>query len=173
MPVVTVDLTANRDTVRQPIIWRVGRRFNVVTNLKRARISGNYGHASVTLEGSTEEVAQAQAYLSGLGLTGEAEATAADREKTEDGIEQPNTILVSLSTVNPTQGHAPLLYRIGRDFNVVVNIEKGAFDEDEGGALELTISGALSEVQRAIAYLHTTGLHVNPRQRSVTDYGNL
>ncbi|HZP84070.1 MAG TPA: NIL domain-containing protein, partial [Chthonomonadaceae bacterium] len=86
---------------------------------------------------------------------------------------QPNTIYVRLTTVTPEQAHAPLLHRVGKDFNVVVNIERAAFDDEEGGWIEITLSGPLTEVQRAIAYLHTTGIHVNPRQRSVTDYGNL
>ena len=78
-----------------------------------------------------------------------------------------------LTTVNPEQGQVPALYRIGRDFGVVVNLRRAEFDEEEGGSVEVEISGILFDVQRSIAYLHTTGLHVNPRQRSVTDYSNL
>ena len=56
---------------------------------------------------------------------------------------------------------------------MVVDIEQAEFDDEEGGRIEVTLSGALNAVQRAIAYLHTTGLHVNPHQRSVTDDSNL
>jgi hypothetical protein len=75
--------------------------------------------------------------------------------------------------VNAAQGQVPTLFRIGKDLAVVVNIERAEFDAEEGGSIEIAISGVLSDVQRAIAYLHTTGLHVNPRQRSVSDYSNL
>ena len=39
MPLVTVDLNAKSNTARLPIIWRLGRLFNVVTNVRRARVS--------------------------------------------------------------------------------------------------------------------------------------
>ena len=93
--------------------------------------------------------------------------------KPEDSIKQPNAIYLRLDSVNGGQSHAPLIYRIGKDFDAVVTVERAAFDEEEGGFVEIVLSGPLGELQRAIAYLHTTGLHVNPRQRSVTDYSNL
>jgi hypothetical protein len=91
----------------------------------------------------------------------------------EDTVSRANTITVRLDTVSTEQGGVPTLYRVGKDYNVVVNLERAAFDNEEGGYVEIAISGPLEDVQRAIAYLHTTGLHVNPYQRSVTDYRNL
>lgn len=174
MPVVTLELNAKQNTVRQPVIWRLGKRFNVVTNIRRARVSEDYGYVALQIEGTTDEVAQATDYLRALGLCpGTPTSSEIPDTLPEDEIEQTNAIYVRLGTVNAAQGHAPLLYRVGKDFGVVVNIERAAFDDEEGGWLEITLSGPLSEVQRAIAYLHTTGTHVNPRQRSVTDYGNL
>ncbi|HZO88512.1 MAG TPA: NIL domain-containing protein [Chthonomonadaceae bacterium] len=177
MPVVTVELTADSDSVGQPIIWRLGKLFNVVTNIRRARVTEDYGHVALTLEGSTGEVEQAANYLRSLGLLKDTDASAPSAPSSaappEEAIPRPSSIYVRLSTVNAAQGQTPLLYRVGKDFNVVVNLERAAFDDEEGGWVEITISGPLSEVQRAIAFLHTTGLHVNPRQRSVTDYGNL
>lgn len=171
MPLVTVELNANREVVGLPILWRLSKLFNVVTNLQRARITEDYGVALLEIEGSLSEIEQATGYLKSLGLmSGGAPPGAAARP--EDAIPQPNTIYVRLATVNAAQGKAPILYRVGKDYNVVVNIVFAALDE-EGGTVEVTLSGALLEVQRAIAYLHTTGLHVFPRQRSVTDYGNL
>lgn len=175
MPAVTVELTARQDTVGQPIIWRLGKLFNVVTNIRRARVSDDYGHVALLIEGSTAEVDQATNYLQSLGLLA-GEATGAPVPigvLPEDTIAQPNTIYVRLTPINAPQMQAPLLYRVGKDFTVVVNIERAAFDQEEGGYVEVALSGPLAEVQRAIAYLHTTGCHVNPRQRSVTDYSNL
>lgn len=173
MPVVNVELNANQETAQQPIIWRLGKLFNVITNVRRARVTEDYGYVQLEMEGSTEEIEQARSYLVGLGVLKGVSAGRPSSMRPEDAIRQPNTIYVRLSTVNPEQGHVPVLYRIGKDFDVVVNIERGSFDEEEGGAVEITISGVLNNVQRSIAYLHTTGLHVNPRQRSVTDYSNL
>ena len=68
MPVVNVELNARRETVQQPIIWRLGRLFNVVTNIRRARVTEDYGYVLLEMEGSTAEIEQAKAYLAGLGL---------------------------------------------------------------------------------------------------------
>jgi hypothetical protein len=173
MPVVNVELNANAETVSQPVIWRLGKLFNVVTNVRRARITDDYGYVLLEMEGSTGEIDQAKAYLARLGLIEGAVEAAGEVERPEDAMAQPNTIYVRLTTVTADQGRIPALYRIGKDMGVVVNIRRAEFDEEEGGSLEIDISGILFDVQRSIAYLHTTGLHVNPRQRSVTDYSNL
>ena len=175
MPLVTVELNARKDIVGQPILWRLGKMFNVVTNILRARISEDYGFVALSLEGSTAEVEQAQEYLRSLSVLGDApgSATARTGSTPEAAIAQSNTITVLLKTVHPAQCHAPILYRVGKDLNVVVNLRTAFFDAEEGGQVEITLAGALLEVQRAIAYLHTTGLQVNPRQRSVSDNGNL
>lgn len=175
MPLITTELTARHDAARLPVIWRLGRLFNVVTNVRRARVSDDFAAVSLDIEGSPQEVEQATGYLRSLGLLkqdGDALVPARGTEP-ETLVSRANTIYVRLDPVNPAQFLVPVLYRMGKDFNVVVNIERAAFDEEEGGYVEVAITGTLGEVQRAIAYLHTTGIHVNPRQRSVTDYSNL
>ena len=175
MPLVSLELNAPKELVAEPIIWRLGRLFNVVTNIRRARITEDYGYVLLSVEGSTEEVTQTKDYLRSLGLLNDGETGTAPRASVppEDSVVQSNTIYVRVATVNAAQGHVPTLYRAGKEVNAVINVEFAAFDEEEGGAMELSISGPLGEVQRAIAYLHTTGIHVNPRQRSVSDNGNL
>ena len=173
MPVANVELNARQEAVQQPVIWRLGKLFNVVTNVRRARITADYGYVLVEMEGSSPELEQASRYLAGLGLIPGAGDTTSPSRRPEDSMAQPNNIYVRLSTVNAEQGQVPVLYRISRDYDVVVNLERAEFDEEEGGSLEITISGVLNHVQRAISYLHTTGIHVNPRQRSVSDFSNL
>jgi L-aspartate semialdehyde sulfurtransferase ferredoxin len=173
MPVVNVELNGRLDTVQQPIIWRLSKLYNVVTNVRRARVTEDYGYVLLEMEGSSTEIEQASAYLAELGLIKGASDTSAAAARPEDSIPQPNTIYVRLTTISAEQGQTPVLYRIGKDLGVVVNLRRADFDEEEGGSLEVNISGKLFDVQRSIAYLHTTGIHVNPRQRSVTDYSNL
>jgi len=175
MPVVSAELNARKDAADQPIVWRLAKLYNVVTTIRRARVTEDYACILLAIEGSHGEIEQALDYLRALGLRegqGPGEASSNLPAPPEAAIPQPNTIYVRLSTVNAAQAEAPILYRVGRDFRVVVNIERAAFEE-EGGSIEVTLSGPLTEVQRAIAYLHTTGLHVDPRQRSVTDFSNL
>ena len=175
MPVVSAELNARKDAADKPIVWRLAKLYNVVTTIRRARVTEDYACVRLDIEGSLEETDQALGYLRGLGLMeGQAPDAAGSSQPAppEAAIPQPNTIYVRLNTVNTAQADAPILYRVGRDFRVVVNVERAAFEED-GGWIEVAISGPLTEVQRAIAYLHTTGLHVDPRQRSVTDFSNL
>ncbi len=176
MAAVTVAINAGRDYADQPLIWRLGRLFRVVTTIHRARVSEDFAYIDVELEGSQLEVEQASNYLRRLGLYKDSVEPWGDAPHyplPDKDIDAVNTIAVGLKTVNVAQAHSPVLYRLGRDFDVFVNIESAAFDEEEGGFVNITISGHLTPVQRAIAYLHTTGLQVNPRQRSVTDWSNL
>jgi hypothetical protein len=176
MPLVTVDLNARQNTAHLPIIWRLGRMFNVVTNVRRARVSDDAAYVRLELEGSTQEVEQATGYLNSLGVIQQGAGNAlvpGNVVAPEDTISDANTIVVRIDTVYPEQDTVPVLHRVGRDFQVVVNIERAEFDDEEGGYVEIAITGTLGDVQRAIAYLHTTGLHIFPRQRSVTDYSNL
>src|SRR5690349_20528827 len=141
MPVVNVELNARSDNVRKPVIWRLARLFNVVTNVRKARVTDDYGYVLLEMEGSSQELEQAKSYLAGLGLIQGEQGAAPTVAPPEDQIHQPNSIYVRLTTVNPEQGQVPALYRIGRDFGVVVNLRRAEFDEEEGGSVEIEISG--------------------------------
>jgi hypothetical protein len=75
-------------------------------------------------------------------------------------------ITVQISTRTSDQVKEPILYRLGRDFNVIPNIRRANVTEDYGFA-EVDLEGSLEEVQRAISWLMTTGLTINAQQRSV------
>jgi hypothetical protein len=82
-------------------------------------------------------------------------------------------ITVEISTRTPDQANEPVIYRLGRDFNVVANIRRAQVTEDYA-FLEIDLEGELEEVQRAVSWLHTTGLNVAAIQRSVgKDTANL
>lgn len=175
MAELTLDLNAPAELVEQPILWRLGKMYNVVTQIRRARVTEDYGYVQLQLSGSKQEIDLALAYLRDLGMVegSTAKPVASDTIYPESAIPQPNAIDVRLKTVNLEQGHTPILHRLGKDFNVVVTVRHAAFDEEVGGDVDITITGPLIDVQRAISYLHTTGLSVSPKQRSVTDNGNL
>lgn len=173
MPRVNVELNIPRECIDLPIIWRLGRLFSVVTNIKEARVSSEYGVVSLDIEGSTDEVSSSVEYLKALGVLPGTSTVAVVPDPPEAAFGQLYAIHVRLRTVNTGQSTTPVLARVARDFRVILNIGFAAFDQEEGGTVDLTISGALLEVQRSIAYLHTTGLSVSPRERSVSDNGNL
>ncbi len=175
MAELTLDLNATAELVDQPILWRLGKMYNVVTHIRRARVTEDYGYVQLQVSGSKPEIDLALGYLRDLGMVegSTAKLVATDTIYPESEIPQPNAIDIRLKTVNIAQGHAPILHRLGKDYNVVVTVRHAAFDEEEGGSVDITITGPLIDVQRAITYLHTTGLSVNPKQRSVSDGGNL
>ncbi|MEN3001160.1 MAG: NIL domain-containing protein [Armatimonadota bacterium] len=78
------------------------------------------------------------------------------------------TVHMKIATVTRDQVKVPWLWRLGRDFDLQVNILKANIDEDFGWAL-VELQGPVEEIQRATAWLHTTGLHVEPIERSVSE----
>ena len=60
----------------------------------------------------------------------------------------------------------PWIWRLCRDFQVEVNIRKANVDTDFGWML-VELQGPVEEIQRATAWLMTTGMHVEASQRAV------
>lgn len=76
------------------------------------------------------------------------------------------TVHMTIATTNPEQVKVPWLWRLGREFDLRVNILKANINEDAGWAF-VALEGPIEEIQRATAWLHTTGLHIEPVERSV------
>jgi ABC-type methionine transport system ATPase subunit len=76
------------------------------------------------------------------------------------------TVHMTIATTNSEQVKVPWLWRLGREFDLKVNILKANINEDAGWAF-VALEGPIEEIQRATAWLHTTGLHVEPVERSV------
>lgn len=60
----------------------------------------------------------------------------------------------------------PWLWRLSRDYEIQVNVIKAAIDPDHAWAL-VELEGPVEEIQRATAWLMTTGLHVEAKQRAL------
>jgi ABC-type methionine transport system ATPase subunit len=67
---------------------------------------------------------------------------------------------------NQAQVREPFLWRLAREFDVRVNVRKASIDSDFGYVL-LELEGAVEEIQRATAWLMTTGMHIEALQRAV------
>lgn len=76
------------------------------------------------------------------------------------------TVHMTIATTNSEQVKVPWLWRLGREFDLKVNILKANINEDAGWAF-VALEGPIEEIQRATAWLHTTGLHIEPVERSV------
>ena len=54
-------ITATAEQVKEPFLWRLGKDYNVVVNVKRANFTEDGGYAYVELDGSVEEIQRATA----------------------------------------------------------------------------------------------------------------
>lgn len=64
-----VTLIYPQTLVTEPVIWRVSRDFDLVPNIRRARVTETTGECTVEFTGSEEDLQRAVAYLEGLGIT--------------------------------------------------------------------------------------------------------
>ncbi len=63
-----VRLTFLDHMIRQPVIYQMGRDFDVVTNIRRADVQENVGWVILELEGGEEEIDRALDWARGLGV---------------------------------------------------------------------------------------------------------
>jgi len=54
--------------IGEPIIYRLGRHFNVVTNIRRADISDDRGWVVLELEGEEEDIERGIAWVTATGV---------------------------------------------------------------------------------------------------------
>ena len=63
-----VRFTFSAEMVREPIIYRLGRDFNVVTNIRRADVRADVGWVVLELEGTEDEIQRGLAWVGGTGV---------------------------------------------------------------------------------------------------------
>jgi len=56
------------EQIKEPVIYNVGKQFDIVTNIRRAEIENDHAWAVLELEGEDNEIEKALAYVRGLGL---------------------------------------------------------------------------------------------------------
>jgi L-aspartate semialdehyde sulfurtransferase ferredoxin len=54
--------------ITRPILWELGKKFEVVPNLRQASVTDEIGIVSLSLEGEREEIKKAIAWLEELGV---------------------------------------------------------------------------------------------------------
>ncbi len=55
--------------VKEPIIYLLGKKFDVITNIRGANISNEMGLVALEIEGSQSEIDRAVAWLRAQGIT--------------------------------------------------------------------------------------------------------
>ena len=61
-------LTFPEHLITEPIIYNIGKRFEVVTNIRRANVEERMGWVILEVEGADEQIERAIEYASGLGV---------------------------------------------------------------------------------------------------------
>ena len=56
------------ELIGEPIIYRLGQRFNVVTNIRRANLSEDKGWIVLELEGNEDDIEQGIAWVTSKGV---------------------------------------------------------------------------------------------------------
>jgi ABC-type methionine transport system ATPase subunit len=54
--------------IKEPLIWKLGQKFNVITNIRQASVTDEVGIVCLELDGKREEVKAAIAWLEKLGV---------------------------------------------------------------------------------------------------------
>ena len=64
----TVRLTFRGDTLNDPVIYRMGQEYKVVTNIRRADVSEDSGWVELEIDGEPAEVERALDYCRSRGI---------------------------------------------------------------------------------------------------------
>ena len=63
-----VNLTFNQETVREPIIWKLAKEFDVVTNIRTAEVKDHMGLVGLEIEGESDVVEASVKWLQSQGV---------------------------------------------------------------------------------------------------------
>jgi len=55
--------------VKEPVIYQLGRKFEIVTNIRRADVSRDHGWVLLEVTGDEDELDRGVAYLESCGVT--------------------------------------------------------------------------------------------------------
>ena len=62
-------LTYSQDLIKEPLIYEIGRRFAVKTNIRGANVNDTMGLVALELDGTRTEIDRAIAWLREAGVT--------------------------------------------------------------------------------------------------------
>lgn len=63
-----VRFTFPPDLIRRPLIWELGKRFDVVTNIRRANVEADTGWVVLELDGADDAIERAVDWASAEGV---------------------------------------------------------------------------------------------------------
>lgn len=68
MPKLRLHLTFPEQLIRDPIIWRLSRQFDIITNIRRANVEESVGWVILEVEGAEEQLEQGIGWMTQMGV---------------------------------------------------------------------------------------------------------
>ena len=68
MAKLRVKFTFPQEKITEPVIWEVGRRFDLVTNIRRADVTAEVAWTILELEGEQADIERGVNWVTGLGI---------------------------------------------------------------------------------------------------------
>lgn len=62
----------------------------------------------------------------------------------------------------------PIIYELGKQFNIVTNVRRADVTEDRGWVV-LEMDGAISEIERGLEWVAAKGVRVDPVQGDIVE----
>ena len=68
MPKLRVKFTFPPEQIKEPVIWEVGKRFDLITNIRRADITAEVAWTILELEGNQDDIDRGVKWVEDLGI---------------------------------------------------------------------------------------------------------
>ena len=68
MPKLRLHLTFPETLIQEPIIWRLSRQYDIITNVRRANVEEKVGWVILEVEGAEEALDQGLAWMQEMGV---------------------------------------------------------------------------------------------------------
>jgi L-aspartate semialdehyde sulfurtransferase ferredoxin len=68
MPKLRLHLTFPEQLIKDPIIWRLGRQYDIITNIRRANVEESVGWIILEVEGAEEALDQGLHWMEEMGV---------------------------------------------------------------------------------------------------------
>lgn len=68
MPIKQIRLKFQTNLISEPVIYQLGHKFKVITNIKRANVRQDTGWVILDLDGSDNEISASLEWITSLGV---------------------------------------------------------------------------------------------------------
>ncbi len=63
-----VKLTFSQELIQEPVIYTMAKKFNIMPNIRRARVTKEIGEVVLEIEGDQQDLEKGIDYLTGMGV---------------------------------------------------------------------------------------------------------